>query len=101
MHANDVLDVLCSRPNTFLMHMNDMFDEALERLRGMGGEVEGGGDPNHGPMAAEALVALGRAELAPRWADEYRRRLAPLPSPRSPVTQDIAGTSNDRSALDW
>jgi hypothetical protein len=37
--------------------MNSTFDEALERLRGTGSEVAGGVAPNHGPMAAEALVA--------------------------------------------
>jgi hypothetical protein len=40
--------------------MSNTFDEALERLRGTGTEVAGGGAPNHGPMAAEALTALGR-----------------------------------------
>src|SRR5215467_6378180 len=38
--------------------MKDAFDEALERLRGTGTEVAGGIAPNHGPMGAEALVAL-------------------------------------------
>ena len=40
--------------------MKGTFDEALECLRGAGSEVAGGVAPNHGPMAAEALVALGR-----------------------------------------
>ena len=38
----------------------DALDEALERLARKGPEY-GGGLSNHGPMAAEALVALGRA----------------------------------------
>ena len=39
--------------------MNDPLDEALERSRGTGTEVAGGIAPNHGPMGAEALVAIG------------------------------------------
>jgi hypothetical protein len=65
---------------------HDVLDDALDRLRGTGTEVAGGGDPNHGPMAAEALVALGRGDLAPGWADRYRRRLGLLPAATSPVT---------------
>ncbi|WP_455287494.1 hypothetical protein [Cupriavidus necator] len=45
--------------------MNSTFDEALERLRGTGSEIAGGGAPNHGPMAAEALVALGYGGTRP------------------------------------
>src|SRR5215470_3488832 len=66
--------------------MNSTFDEALERLRRTGGEVAGGPAPNHGPMAAEALVALGRDDIVVAWADRYRRTLDAMPPPSSPVT---------------
>src|SRR5215470_13404546 len=66
--------------------MNSTFDEALERLRGTGSEVAGGVAPNHGPMAAEALVALGCDDAVVAWADRYRRQLDPMPPPRFPVT---------------
>src|SRR5215475_1024375 len=66
--------------------MNTTFDEALERLRGTGSEVAGGAAPNHGPMAAEALVALGRHDIVVAWADRYRRQLDAMPPPSSPVT---------------
>jgi hypothetical protein len=66
--------------------MNTTFDEALERLRGTGGEVAGGVAPNHGPMAAEALVALGRDDIVVAWADRYRRQLDAMPPASSPVT---------------
>src|SRR5262245_41955315 len=66
--------------------MNGTFDEALERLRGTGSEVAGGAAPNHGPMAAEALVALGRDDVVVAWADRYRRKLDTMPPPSSPVT---------------
>lgn len=68
--------------------MNDVIDEALEHLRGTGTEVTGGGDPNHGPMAAEALVALGCGDVAVRWADRYRGRLNAMPAATSPITSE-------------
>src|SRR4029453_15525057 len=66
--------------------MSNTFDEALERLRGTGTEVAGGGAPNHGPMAAEALTALGRERVVVGWADSYRRKLDGMPAATSPVT---------------
>src|SRR5215470_14067992 len=68
--------------------MNDTLDEALQLLRGTGSEVAGGVAPNHGPMAAEALVALGRADVVVAWADRYRRKLDAMPPPSSPVTAE-------------
>src|SRR5215475_8575916 len=65
--------------------MNSTFDEALERLRGTGSQVAGSAAPNHGPMAAEALVALGRDDVVVAWADRYRRQLDAMPPPSSPV----------------
>jgi hypothetical protein len=66
--------------------MSQVFDEALERLRGTGTEVAGRGAPNHGPMAAEALTVLGREDVVVGWADRYRQRLQAMPTPTSPVT---------------
>jgi hypothetical protein len=43
---------------------NRVLDDALERLRGMGPEAVHGA-PNHGPMAAEALIALGCSMKCP------------------------------------
>jgi hypothetical protein len=65
--------------------MNEAIDEALERLLGMGMEMVGG-MPNHGPMAVEALAALGRGPMAARWADGYRRQLLAMPESISPLT---------------
>jgi Questin oxidase-like len=67
--------------------MNSVLDDALERLRGMGPEARHGA-PNHGPMAAEALVALGCLAEVPRWVDGYRGELDPMPPARLPVTED-------------
>src|SRR5262245_29173115 len=66
--------------------MGSTFDEALERLRGTGSEVARSVAPNHGPMAAEALVTLGYDDVVVAWADRYRRQLDAMPPPRSPVT---------------
>ena len=66
--------------------MNDALDEALERLRGTGTEVAGGIAPNHGPMGAEALVAMGCNDVVVAWADRYRRSLDTMPAPTSPIT---------------
>ena len=67
--------------------MNSILDDALERLRGMGPEAVHGA-PNHGPMAAEALVALGCPDEVSRWIDDYRRELGPLPLTQAPVTEN-------------
>src|SRR5262249_8893368 len=83
--------------------MSGTFDEALERLRGTGSEVAGGVAPNHGPMAAEALVALRRHDVVVAWADRCRRKLDAMPPPSSPVTAgDWAQAlgANDRFG-DW
>src|SRR5215469_9755507 len=83
--------------------MKSTFDEALECLRGAGSEVAGGVAPNHGPMAAEALVALGRDDDVVAWARRYRRRLDTMPSPGSPISAEgwpqVLGAT-DRFA-DW
>jgi hypothetical protein len=65
---------------------NSALDDALERLRGTGPEAVHGA-PNHGPMAAEALIVLGCPDEVPRWVDDYRRELSPMPQARSPVTE--------------
>jgi len=67
--------------------VHSVLDDALERLRGMGPEAVHGA-PNHGPMAAEALVALGCPDEVSGWVDDYRGELRPLPPAPSPVTED-------------
>jgi Questin oxidase-like len=61
-------------------------DEALERMRGASPE-HANGVPNHGPMAAEALVTLGCENTdVLRWADRYSSRLIPMHTPASRIT---------------
>ncbi len=59
-------------------------DEALELFEGTGPEFAGGLS-NHGPMASEALCALGRAGAAVPWAERYKKRLLEQPSGSNPI----------------
>ncbi|MEX2236863.1 MAG: questin oxidase family protein [Dehalococcoidia bacterium] len=59
-------------------------DDALEILAQSGPEF-GGGLSNHGPMAAEALVRLGRPEEVVGWTESYRRRLLERPQARDHI----------------
>ncbi len=65
----------------------DVIDEVLDRFAGTGPEF-GPGLSNHGPMAAEALVTLGRPDVVVRWAEWYVRRLQDHPQPRNPIASD-------------
>ena len=49
-------------------------DEALDLLSFAGAELVNG-NANHGPMAAEALFAMGREDAVQPWIDGYRNRL--------------------------
>src|SRR3989442_350980 len=82
--------------------MNPTIDDALERLEGTGPEF-GGGLSNHGPMAAEALVRLGRDDAVVPWGDRYRRRLGPEPEPREPISDDAwrPALGDVRRVADW
>jgi hypothetical protein len=80
----------------------DVMDEALALLEEAGPEY-GPGFSNHGPMAAEALVALGREDAVIPWVTGYRKRLRGNPAPGLPVCSGYwfeALGSIDRYA-DW
>lgn len=62
----------------------DAMEQALEMLAGAGPEFAGG-LANHGPMAAEALVAMNRGDAVPAWVELYRRRLDGRPESRKPI----------------
>jgi hypothetical protein len=59
-------------------------DDALAILEDTGPEFAGGLS-NHGPMAAEALVALGRDDAVVPWVERYRQRLQEHPSARNAI----------------
>lgn len=62
----------------------DVMDEALDLLENSGPEY-GPGFSSHGPMVAEALLALGRGEAVVPWVAGYRKRLPAGPQPGLPV----------------
>jgi Questin oxidase-like len=66
---------------------NDVLDEGLTRLASTGPEFRGGLS-NHGPMAAEALVRLGRSGAVDHWLDGYLPRLEPAPPPSDRISDD-------------
>lgn len=60
--------------------MKITIDEMLDLLSFAGTELVNG-NANHGPMASEALFALGRDDAVQSWIDGYRSRLTLRPSP--------------------
>lgn len=63
----------------------DAMDGALALLEGCGPEF-GAGLANHGPMGAEALCVLGRAQEAEAWTVRYRKRLGERPANIARIT---------------
>jgi hypothetical protein len=71
----------------------DAYDGVLEQLARKGPEF-GPGLSNHGPMASDALVALGREDAVDRWAEWYAQRLVERPEARQAI-----GAADWREAL--
>ncbi|MBI2169896.1 MAG: DUF4243 domain-containing protein [Actinobacteria bacterium] len=79
-----------------------VLDEALEILAGTGPEYPPFGFSNHGPMAAEALVALGRDDAVLPWVEGYRDRLAEGPAPGAQLGDEWVEALGNQSRLpDW
>jgi hypothetical protein len=74
-------------------HLDATYDAALEIFCTKGPEF-GPGLSNHGPMASDALVALGRADAVERWAAWYAGHLQEPVEARNPIS-----TSEWREAL--
>lgn len=80
--------------------MTDL-DEVLERFQLTALEY-GPGLANHGPMAAEAIVALGHGALLTGWVDLYAPRLPPLaPGRRLSATEQTAALGDPKHMADW
>ncbi|MFD7550620.1 questin oxidase family protein [Streptomyces sp. NPDC059816] len=77
-------------------------DEALERLHASGPERLGWLS-NHAPMAVEALVRGGQAQVVHRWLDAYRDRLEDMPASYARVTGDNwpQALGDPRRITDW
>jgi hypothetical protein len=67
--------------------VTDAMEQALDIFANTGTEF-GGGLSNHGPMAAEALVAMGRADAVKGWSEGYKRRLGPQEGQGRPVVKE-------------
>lgn len=61
-----------------------VMEPALEMLAAYGPDLRNG-LTSHAPMAAEALVALGRADAVMPWLEDYREGLAPRPRTRERI----------------
>lgn len=82
------------------MNDRDVLDAAYDRLADFDFEYAGGLS-DHGPMAAEALVRLGRAEAVEPWVEGHARFLQPRRPRVAPIT-DWRGSLGDRTrATDW
>ncbi len=82
--------------------MSAALDEALEALKETGPEF-GPGLSNHGPMASEALVRLGRDDAILPWVERYRRRLQERPRPRDRIDEATwrEALGNAARVADW
>ena len=77
-------------------------DEALEILKPYATEYRGG-LTNHGPMAVEALCALGRSDAVIPWVEHYRKALEPRPTAHDRiVAEEWRASLGDLSRVaDW
>jgi Questin oxidase-like len=67
--------------------MATTMDDVLDILHGTGPEF-GGGLANHGPMAAEAMLALGRPDAVLPWVERYKSRLQDRPAHSQPIARE-------------
>ena len=76
-------------------------EDALQLLAETGPEYHGG-LANHGPMAAEALVTLGRFDAVVPWVTRYRKRLDAHPAGTRPIGEDWREALGVRGRVaDW
>lgn len=82
--------------------MGNTHDEALELFAGCGAEF-GGGLANHGPMATDALVAMGRPKAVVGWAERYRARLDEAGTADNPIdsTEWREALGDPKRMADW
>jgi hypothetical protein len=82
--------------------MNTTIDAALDIIHRSGPDLVGG-NSNHGPMVAEALLTLRRPEAVMPWIEGYKTRFQERPQPHTRIApehwQEALG-DRDRSA-DW
>lgn len=83
--------------------MTATIEQALSMMGECGPEYGSAGLSNHGPMAAEALCALGRANSVEAWVTRYRKRLGERPSNVERISRDDweAARGDIRRVSDW
>jgi Questin oxidase-like len=84
------------------MTMATTIDEALDIIHRTGPDLVGG-NSNHGPMVAEALLTLGRPGSVMPWLEGYKNRFQDRPQLRHPISPESWHESlgdSSRSA-DW
>ncbi len=81
---------------------DDRLDATYLRMRGTGPEFNGWLS-NHGPMAADAMIRMGRADEVEGWVTEYARRLNEAPPRRWKIEEgEWREVLGDSSRLgDW
>lgn len=86
---------------------DDVVNDALDRLRGVGFEF-GPGFVNHAPMVAETLAAIGYREIVATWVEDNKQLRAYLDPPEggTPLDGDDpdewrAALGDFRRVLDW
>jgi Questin oxidase-like len=77
-------------------------DEALDIIHRTGPDLVGG-NSNHGPMVAEALLTLGRPDSVIPWIDGYKNRFQDRPQPHTPISPRSWHESlgDGRRSADW
>jgi Questin oxidase-like len=65
--------------------MATSIDEALDIIHRTGPDLIGG-NSNHGPMVAEALLTLDRPDSVIPWIEGYKSRFQDRPQPRTPIS---------------
>lgn len=82
----------------------ETIDEALSAMEGKAAVYAGHGYPdldNHGPMMAEALVALGRPDAVMPWVENYVHRLPDAPRPQQRIVEWRAALGDGQRYGDW
>ena len=82
--------------------MPNTIDEALEILHRTGPEF-GNGLSNHGPMAAEAMIAMRRPEGVIDWVESYQSRLRDRPEASEPISREHwrEAVGDGKRVADW
>ncbi|MFN8034674.1 MAG: questin oxidase family protein [Acidimicrobiia bacterium] len=82
------------------MSSTEVLDAAYERLAPFDFEFAGG-FADHGPMVAEALVRLGRADAIAPWVERHVALLDPMRPPVAPIDDWIVALGDRDRSADW